>query len=137
MPRAHDPYEDPEVRRRHRRLVRRAVWQVCNWTALILGVLGSLLALVIAATEASGVGEFFGGFFFVWIVLLAPALVIGIPIVVVGWALAGPRVRRSGKAFGPHYCKQCGYALAGLTEPKCPECGRALALRSRSESSIE
>lgn len=23
------------------------------------------------------------------------------------------------------YCRRCGYALAGLTEPRCPECGRA------------
>lgn len=24
-------------------------------------------------------------------------------------------------------CEQCGYALAGLAEPRCPECGRPVA----------
>ncbi len=27
---------------------------------------------------------------------------------------------------GPTRCGVCGYALAGLTEPRCPECGRAI-----------
>ncbi len=27
---------------------------------------------------------------------------------------------------GETYCRQCGYILRGLTEPRCPECGEHL-----------
>lgn len=29
--------------------------------------------------------------------------------------------------FGPGECQGCGYALYGLTEPRCPECGRTFS----------
>jgi predicted Zn-ribbon and HTH transcriptional regulator len=30
------------------------------------------------------------------------------------------------RADDPACCANCGYALTGLTEPRCPECGTAI-----------
>ncbi|MCH8852005.1 MAG: hypothetical protein IID41_05065 [Planctomycetes bacterium] len=32
-------------------------------------------------------------------------------------------------------CRQCGYHLRGLTEPRCPECGTEFTLPSSDEQS--
>lgn len=40
---------------------------------------------------------------------------------------AGPLGRTRAFGYrGPTRCGSCGYALAGLTEPRCPECGRCI-----------
>lgn len=129
MARAHNPYEDPLVRRRHRRLVWRGTWKwlrrsflisFCIFEALVLllslvlpfagaGTEGFLYALFIGTIQA-----LIGGAFF--------AMLFGC----IGLVLSHTSVRKSGRAFGPHYCHRCGYRLEGLTEPTCPECGKPL-----------
>jgi hypothetical protein len=53
-----------------------------------------------------------------------PFLVVGLPYVV-GQAVATvAAVRRMPREEQPWVCEGCGYLLVGLSEPRCPECGR-------------
>lgn len=130
--RPHNPYEDPAVRRRHRGLVRRASGTWFKWSFLSVMSLGVLL-VVVSVLSSLFLGDstgLVGRIVQILIVFAVLGALFGAPMALVGMVVAGPRIRRSGRAFGPHYCKACGYSLRGLTEPKCPECGRTLVMRS-------
>lgn len=80
-------------------------------------------------------GPFFGEGFrdaawnFVWRhAALMSASGAGLACAALVYALGAGPLRRT-RVFGyrgPTRCGACGYALAGLVEPRCPECGRAI-----------
>jgi hypothetical protein len=132
MARPHNPYEDPAVRRRHRRLVQRAWWLWSKWTflsVLAIGVLFGVIAFVTSLVSiwAGGAsGSSLLNALFIVLFFGALGVFIAAPMGVLGMVLAHGKIRRTGRAFGPRYCKICGYSLRDLTVPKCPECGRML-----------
>ena len=53
-----------------------------------------------------------------------PFLCVGVPYAVGLIAATIEAVRRLPRAERPWECDGCGYLLVGLSEPRCPECGR-------------
>jgi len=129
MSRPHDPYQDPRVRRRHRRALWRAIWRACKWLSLIGGGLCVVIAMIVgAAWGADDLGEYALVVLVGALYLVATGAMFLIPLLFILGVVFNARIRASGRAFGPYYCKACGYSLRGLAEPKCPECGRKLKM---------
>jgi len=119
MVRPHDPYEDPAVRRRHRKLVADAIAQAFFWPFLAVMVLGAIFLTLLGVSD---------GMSFTELAEDIPAMaflaaILATPFVVVAAVIAGPAIRHLGRAFGPDYCRRCGYARKGLVGDVCPECG--------------
>jgi predicted nucleic acid-binding Zn ribbon protein len=62
----------------------------------------------------------------VFLVVIAPLSIIG--------CYRGAAIRRP---VHPALCRECGYPLHGLTEPRCPECGMAFDPRQLSPPSSD
>lgn len=54
----------------------------------------------------------------------APFLCVGVPCVIGLIRATAMAARRAPRAERPWQCDGCGYLLVGLSEPRCPECGR-------------
>jgi len=62
-------------------------------------------------TEGSGMGCLALAIFAFWA---------GIPVCILGVVLMITLPRKT----RPGYCRKCGYDLRGLSQPRCPECGK-------------
>jgi len=145
------PAVDRSLATRLARAMAVALWPICAlgwlgllacnlgpilWFGLVVCVLGSLtmgLGLLRAYWAAAATGAThltMLGFYGPLIRLVVPAdfswqsfAGVGIAHVLLGllptvWVLA-----RRPRVPGPWQCRRCGYALVGLPEPRCPECG--------------
>src|SRR5262249_25682182 len=45
---------------------------------------------------------------------------------VIAWVVTARLARKHRRKIPPGHCGACGYNLAGLENPRCPECGRVL-----------
>lgn len=100
-----------------------------RWWVALLGTFAATLVLLL------WMGLFVPSFHRGWIIdtvlSMHPVLVVACPAYHV---LAGATVivlrpfRRVGTAPDPTRCRECGYDLSGLTEPRCPECGAACTI---------
>ena len=95
---------------------------------IIIEVVSLFVMGYVYFTNGADIGEFSLAALLVTVQAVINSAVVGVIFAGIGFAVTRSRIRRSGSAFGPDYCHRCGYHLAGLTEPKCPECGRALRI---------
>lgn len=87
--------------------------------AALIWFLGTLLKTTYFLWRATGFDATLENFGYV-VVLLSPALGLSILVVLL-------RGLRKTELETPS-CLKCNYSLRGLTEPRCPECGRAYTL---------
>jgi hypothetical protein len=90
-------------------------------SAAYLGAYASILAMS-ASRLASGASRSLG---FILLGVAVYTIMLGLPVggaLAIYHALRGPNPTTRGET----YCGGCGYRLKGLTEPRCPECGRSL-----------
>lgn len=58
-----------------------------------------------------------------WLGMLNDVFVLGLSVLVVVSKLSSPRDRHARRDPVTGRCARCGYSLAGLNGPRCPECG--------------
>lgn len=80
---------------------------------IVINGFGSILFVLVGASEP-------------WRVVLY-LFAVSVPGVVVGCLLGTPRSAKRSNVHGDVVrCEACGYILRGLSEMRCPECGRAI-----------
>lgn len=124
MVRLHNPYEDPAVRLRHRRMVTRATIRWFNTSFLVVFSIGAFVSLIALVSPFDGGGLSFRAGFVTLVGAAFVSAIVAAPLALWARFITATNVRRSGAAFGRDYCKLCGYPLEGLRDPVCPECGR-------------
>jgi hypothetical protein len=60
--------------------------------------------------------------------VLTGVIMDAVPLLAVGFGTYGLTTWAAGQRVGDGetHCRQCGYILRGLSEPRCPECGEAI-----------
>ncbi|MGD8452749.1 MAG: hypothetical protein PVJ57_13095 [Phycisphaerae bacterium] len=103
-----------------------------GWTTVV-GTLGASMAWSWAYAHFCPPGPFVAMF----LVFLVPAGWVLQCIFCVLAMLIMEDSRKVGRPPEPHRCRGCGYLLIGLTEPRCPECGRVCTLPAETVLSDE
>jgi len=113
-----------------RRAIRRKAWRRCgNRPIVVLGALAIVVCMILLPGPVrSFLSEHLpvGGRYVHEVVGGALAAFVGGGLCCLLWR--GPlrrAVREEMQARGYAICVECGYDLAGLSEPRCPECGKA------------
>ena len=84
------------------------------WAMMVLteaGLCGGMLLGNLTDTEGLALGRAMG-----FVILWGIAVVVGSVVIAI--------VRPGSKVLTGPYCRGCGYCVVGLSEQRCPECGR-------------